>query len=259
VEVLDFSQPRDSFTRRRRDIALAILALLAIQTNDAASYTALQQAAQHANPDVRGIAVGYLARAYMDAERPFPPDVQQLLHTIATSDKAFMPRYKARLHLDKAHMAVPLDYPDGVFLFKVKFRHAKRIYRTIAVHSTQSLHDLHMAIQRALKWDNDHLYSFFLYGKRGDDPDARVVGPWEYDHGDDAGLPAHHLRIGMPGFVPKHTFQYLFDYGDMNEFEIDVIGIEEQAEPGDYPRVVDSQGKVPAQYGWDDDEDVSEE
>jgi hypothetical protein len=83
-----------------------------------------------------------------------------------------------------------------------------------------------------------------------------VVGPWEYDHGDDAGLPAHHLRIGMPGFVPKHTFQYLFDYGDMHEFEIDVVGIEEQAEPGDYPRVVDSKGKVPSQYGWDDDEDV---
>jgi hypothetical protein len=83
-----------------------------------------------------------------------------------------------------------------------------------------------------------------------------VVSPWEYDHGDDAGWAADHLQIGMIGFVPKHTFQYLFDYGDMHEFEIDVVGIEEQAEPGDYPRVVDSKGKVPSQYGWDDDEDV---
>ncbi len=249
VQILDFSQPRDTFAGKRDQLALAALALLAIRTGDAASYAALQQATQHANPDVRGMAAGYLGRAYLDAEQPLPAEVAELLRTVATSDPAFLPRYKARLNLGGAGMAVPLDYPEGAFLFKVKFQHAKRIYCTIAVRSTQTLHDLHLAIQRAIQWNNDHLYAFFLDRKHDNDPEMRVVGPWEYEQGTDTALPADRLRIGMPGFVRKHTFRYLFDYGDMHEFEIDVVGIEETAEPGDYPRVVTSQGKAPAQYG----------
>lgn len=133
---------------------------------------------------------------------------------------------------------VTLDYPDGVFLLKVKLQYAKRISRTIAIRTTQTLEDLHMAILDAFDWDNDHLYSFFLYGKRGEDPDARVVGPWEYDHGDtEARCATTELHIGAIGLIVKHTFRYLFDYGDMHEFEIDVVGMQEQAEPGDYPRI----------------------
>ncbi|NJP04923.1 MAG: hypothetical protein HC837_04485 [Chloroflexaceae bacterium] len=41
----------------------------------------------------------------------------------------------------------------------------------------------------------------------------------------------------------------------MHQFEIEVVGIEEQAEPGDYPRVVDSQGEAPDQYDPPDDGD----
>lgn len=208
VDLIDFSQARDPFTRRRRLLALAALALLAIEINDAASYAALQQATQHSNPDVRGIAVGYLGRTYLDTERPFPPDVQHLLHTIATTDSAFPPRYKARMNLIAAGIPLPLDYPDGVFLFKVKFLPVKTIYRTIAVRSTQTLHDLHMSIQDAINWDDDHLYSFFLYGNRGDDPDACIVGPWEDEQESEIALYAHELQIGVPGFKLRHTFLY---------------------------------------------------
>ena len=53
----------------------------------------------------------------------------------------------------------------------------------------------------------------------------------------------------------KHKFLYFFDYGDSHEFEVEVVGIHPQAGPGDYPRVVDQQGKAPPQYHWDDAEE----
>ena len=63
--------------------------------------------------------------------------------------------------------------------------------------------------------------------------------------------------IGELGLVRKHKFIYYFDYGDRNEFEVEVIDIRPQAEPGQYPRVVDSKGEAPAQYDWpDEDEDA---
>jgi hypothetical protein len=256
VQVLDLSRPRDSLKRRRRRLALAALALLAIQTRDATPYAALQQATHHSEADVRGWATGYLGCAYQDAHIPLPPDVQHLFHTIATSDPAFLPRYKARLNLHAAGLSIPFDYPDGVYRFKVKFQHARRIYRTIALRSTDTMQDLYLAIQNAIQWGSDHLYSFFLYGNRGEDRDLHMVGRWEYEHGESDNQPAHLWQIGMLGFTLKHTFHYLFDYGDMHEFEIDVVGIEEQADPGDYPRIVASRGEAPEQYPtWEDEED----
>ena len=56
---------------------------------------------------------------------------------------------------------------------------------------------------------------------------------------------------------PTSTSGYYFDYGDRNEFEVEVIDIRPQAEPGQYPRVVDSKGEAPPQYDWpDEDEDT---
>ncbi len=54
--------------------------------------------------------------------------------------------------------------------------------------------------------------------------------------------------------VRKHKFLYYFDYGDGNEFEVEVLDIRPRAEPGTYPRVVDSKGDAPAQYYWPEEE-----
>ena len=57
--------------------------------------------------------------------------------------------------------------------------------------------------------------------------------------------------IGELGLVKGHKFLYYFDYGDSHEFEVKVVGIYPEAEPGKYPRVVKSVGEAPPQYGWD--------
>ena len=46
------------------------------------------------------------------------------------------------------------------------------ISRTIEIENTSTLYDLHMVIQSAFGWDNDHLYSFFLAIASASNPKA---------------------------------------------------------------------------------------
>lgn len=120
----------------------------------------------------------------------------------------------------------------------------KSLYRTIELRSDQTLEDLHLAIQQAIQWDNDHLYSFYLNGVAHDER-YRYSCPYEEDRPpwtDEA-------VIGQLGLVKRHKFLYYFDYGDGHEFEIEVTDIRPTTEHGPYPRVVESHGTAPEQYG----------
>jgi len=250
VEILDLSRPRDTFTETRRTLALAALACLAIQRNSSAAYDALRGAARHVRPEVRALAMYYLGRAYLEAERPIPPETLADLSDIAVHDAAFGPRFQARSVLRAADLPVPLDNPGGVYALKVKFKWAKRICRTIELKLEQTLDDLHFAIQQAISWDADHLYSFYMNGRLHDE---RYTFACPED--EDSPLFTDEAVIGELGLVMKHTFLYYFDYGDSHQFEVEVVGICPEAERGKYPRVVDSQGKAPPQYSWGDEEE----
>ena len=110
------------------------------------------------------MAVNTLGRVYAEMERPFPPELLDDLSKIAIGDPAFEPCFQVRAVLRAAGRPVPPDNPGGVYAFKVKFRWARRIYRIIELRSEQTLDDLHYASQRAIRWDADHLYSFFVGG-----------------------------------------------------------------------------------------------
>lgn len=245
LEILGWSRPRDAFARPRRTLALAALAYLAIG-GAAEAEAALRQAAYHANPDVRALAVYYWARLYVETERSLPKDVLTEIRELALHAPDFGSRFHARTLLRWARRAAPLDNPGGVYAFKVGFKRARRtqrVSRTIELRSEQTLDDLHHAIQRAIEWDSDHLYSFYLNGDKNDDT-YRFSCPYEEDRPpwtDDA-------IIGELGLMRRHKFAYLFDYGDNHLFEIDVADIRPTAERGKYPRVVESKGEAPEQY-----------
>ena len=249
LEVLDLSRPRDSFITQRRTLALAALARLAIVRDVPDAYTALREAIRHTHPDVRAVAVLYLSRTYLDTKRPFPSDILADLTDMATHDAAFGPRFQARAVLRQANRLIPLDNPGGVYAFKVKFMGAKRIFRTIELRSEQTLDHLHFAIQEAISWDADHLYAFYLNGKLYDEQYACVC-PIDKE----ALFSTDEAVIGELGLVGKQKFVYLFDFGDSHQFEVEVVGIHPQKN-GKYPRVVESQGKAPRQYHWDDEWD----
>ncbi|MGB0387504.1 MAG: IS1096 element passenger TnpR family protein [Ardenticatenaceae bacterium] len=279
-ETLSLSHKKDRFRKKRQRFTLAALALLAIKHNSQDAYEALHQALSYKTAEVRAWAIHYVARAYFDGwhfdqeegvvpsyspreryeadepfpSRPIPQKVLDKLAHMALKDRVFAPRFKAREVLRFAQQPVPLDHPNGVYAFKVTFMAHKSISRTIELLSLQTLEELHEAIQSAIEWDNDHLYSFFLNGKLRDEAYS-FASPRERD-----GYPwTDEAIVGELGIAKKHKFLYYFDYGDSHKFEIEVVDIRPQADDEQYPRLVESQGEAPKQYPWQDEEDEDQE
>ena len=115
----------------------------------------------------------------------------------------------------------------------------------IEIDSRSDLETLHLAIQDAIDFDNDHLYEFFIansihsHEKKRFDEDYQ--GLWEYSLDDLFPLPKH-----------KKLF-YLFDYCNGWYFRITKLRKKpKQNEAGvSYSRVVEQVGKKPEQYSND--------
>jgi hypothetical protein len=135
-----------------------------------------------------------------------------------------------------------IDGPVTTYVFKVQFKDAKQIWRKIEVAERQTLHHLHLEIQNAIQWDDDHLYSFFM-SNRAWDNDSEFASP----NADD-GPHADEVTLGELGLKPKQKFLYLFDYGDEHQFEVEVVEVRPNAQPGRYPKLIDSRGEAPEQY-----------
>ncbi|MBU2637510.1 MAG: plasmid pRiA4b ORF-3 family protein [Nanoarchaeota archaeon] len=136
--------------------------------------------------------------------------------------------------------------PAQTIVFKVIFKYRKGIWRKIEMKATDTLHDLHNAIQDAIGWDNDHLYSFYMDNKfKKHDFDM------EYTHPDDTSgeaKPADRAKVGIFGFAKDQKFAYLFDFGDGNRFEIEVADFGTLDANKEYPALIESKGKSPEQY-----------
>lgn len=128
--------------------------------------------------------------------------------------------------------------------FKVTYLRAPDVWRTIEIAEDQTLNDLHHAIQTAVGFDADHLYSFFMSGQAWDDET-------EYASPHAQGRSAARVRIGDLNLRMKQRFLYLFDYGDEHHFEVQLVGVNPDAPKGKYPRVVERHGKNPPQYDMD--------
>jgi hypothetical protein len=241
LEMLDFRRPHDLFAKRRRTYALAALARIAIAQKTTERFKPLREIARHQNPEVRALAVYYLGRACLARTDVLPPEVLADLTDTAQRDSAFGPRFHARRILQDAGSPAPLDNPGGIYLFKLPLG-SRSHYRTIAVRSEHTLDHLHYAIQSAILWNADHLYSFFMNGKIWDQRYA-FASPNE-----DEPPFTDEAIIGDLGLTLKHKFLYLFDYGDSHEFILEVVGIQPKAQVGKYPRVVESRGEAPEQY-----------
>jgi hypothetical protein len=62
------------------------------------------------------------------------------------------------------------------YTFHVSLPDTGRVWRKLELSGEQTLEDLHLAIQSAFEWDNDHLYSFFMSGKAWD-PETEYTLP----------------------------------------------------------------------------------
>jgi hypothetical protein len=134
------------------------------------------------------------------------------------------------------------------YVLRVSYRYKPDFWREIEIAEDQNLEDLHLAIQQALKWDDDHLYSFFM-GKRPYDEKREIGSPWSESERRTYTTTISSLKLKL-----KQVFLYLFDFGDDHLFDIQVMSINPKAPKGKYPKVVGKQGRSLKQYpGGDDD------
>ncbi len=127
---------------------------------------------------------------------------------------------------------------EGNFIFKVSLQSS---WRKIKISSSSSLDDLHLIIQEAFKFNNDHLYAFF--------PSGRAWKGESYTSSFSDGLNAADKKITNLGIHPGQEILYIFDFGD--EWRLRVKFEELIEEPQLLkPQIIDKKGKDPEQYEW---------
>ncbi len=138
------------------------------------------------------------------------------------------------------------------------------ISRTILIQGDQTLAQLHHAIFDAFDREDEHMYEFQVGGNRPMDPDARrYVLPMAAEYVlDEIDVPAGlvtRTTLDDLGLEVDEPFGYWFDFGDDWWHQVDVAGIQEQAAPGEYPRITLRVGDSPPQYiEWDEEEEQTE-
>ena len=159
------------------------------------------------------------------------------------------------------------DDTGSVYVLKVSLAHSKEIWRNIAIREGQTLHNLHNIIFEAFDRYDEHMYSFlFPHSPQKKYLNVRKIyqSSDEYTHpyacedqGPFAseGQNASKATIESLNLDEGQVFYYLFDFGDEWWHEITVEKMDETADDGDYPRVVERKGESPEQYDYPDDED----
>jgi hypothetical protein len=163
-------------------------------------------------------------------------------------EDAFKPFFEG-LTIENRLFLRETTFDAGTYYFKVALN--KNCYHVIAIDGNDTFDDLHDAIQDAFDFDNDHLYAFFMDGR-----------PWSqggetyWSPNNDEGILADAVKIGEAKLYAGKSFLYLFDFGYEWRFKVIVKAINSDEEPLKQPKIVESVGENPEQYGdWNDDED----
>lgn len=131
----------------------------------------------------------------------------------------------------------------GNFIFKVSL--SGEVWRTIGLSGEHTLYHLHRAIQEAFRFDDDHLYAFYMDNRR-----------WsEYCFNDprsEEGPFADEIKIRDLDLVVNQSFMYIFDFGDEWTFDIKLIEIQTDKPLILQPKIIKKKGRSPDQYGYYD-------
>jgi len=131
----------------------------------------------------------------------------------------------------------------------------KVLCRTIEIRGDQN------AIFDAFDREDEHMYEFQVDGKGPMDPKARRYVLSGAFGNPMPGTPraagdVTRTTVGSLGLKKGDAFGYWFDFGDDWWHQVNVVGIEEKAGRGNYPKVTKRVGKSPPQYvDWDEEGD----
>ena len=162
-------------------------------------------------------------------------------------EDAFLPHFEG-LTIEKRLFSNEVAFVGGCYYFKVVLD--KKVYRRIKIAANDTFDDLHDAIQEAFDFGNDHLYAFFMDGRRWSQSGLSYWSP----HNDD-GISADEVKIGEAKLSEGKTFLYLFDFGDEWCFKVTVEAINTEEEEPEIAEVIESVGDNREQYDdWEDEE-----
>jgi len=148
--------------------------------------------------------------------------------------------------------------PQIIYQFKITLLHTDpAIWRRIQVPGTYTFADLHMAIQAAMGWENEHLHAFRI-GKRSeinisDDHDDF----FEDDFGDENTFNGKETEITQFMHSPGDQAIYEYDMGDSWLHEVLLEGVFLKEKGIKYPRCIAGEracppedcGGIPGFYG----------
>lgn len=100
---------------------------------------------------------------------------------------------------------------------------------------------MHLAIQEAFDFDDDHLYAFYIGGNR------RTGKPIYCAEVEEEGKTADEIKIADLELFKGQKILYLFDFGD-EWFDIKLLKIDKESPLPLNPVIVGSEGKPPEQY-----------
>jgi len=150
----------------------------------------------------------------------------------------FVPFFAER-ELQRTLPRVLSGFVDGTYVFKVSLRGS--VWRRIEISADDTLLSLHRAIQDAFDFDDDHLYAFYMDGKRF----SRVAF---LSPDDEEGPHVNEVKIGELSLYVGQRILYLFDFGDEWHFQVRLEDIHTGGTKPQKPRIAEVKGKAPSQY-----------
>lgn len=129
---------------------------------------------------------------------------------------------------------------SGVYTFKVSLHSG--LWRKISLSHYHYLRDLHLAIQEAFDFDNDHLYAFYVGG------DQRTGKPIYCPEVEEVGKTTDEINIADLRLFKGQKIFYLFDFGDEWWFDIKLLRIDKESPQLSRPVITGRQGESPEQY-----------
>lgn len=158
----------------------------------------------------------------------------------------------------RAELSKPLKiYKLKVTLIRMGYDEIEEeVSRTLEIKGNDTLYHLHLSIQNAFNWDNDHMFSFY-FEELFDNEFAYSGNPLGECYSSLMGIQAKSAaktQIRDLTLTEASSFFYLFDFGDELVHNVYVEEIRDQADGDSNSGTIVSQvGIAPSQYGEYDD------
>lgn len=121
----------------------------------------------------------------------------------------------------------------------------------LSVRADQTLEDVHLLLQDAFGWDDDHLYAFWPSGKFWDrEPGAAFGRPGCCR---DSGERSARVKLGRLALDVGQSIAYVFDFGDEWRVRLKLVEVR-TADAASLAAIFDVRGEVPPQYEGADEQ-----